>query len=166
MGWCANCWPSQPKFYLTIHFWSTIHFQLQLTCTWCGPKWLWSDVKLIWFLSKFEISKLNHGHCDAQEHWCWIWKRKWRRRFHLSVWKSIDHTIAQAGPTFLIISYTLNLLMSCQMLKKCRKRRQNANRIPRWWWLFNVHFEPCRKMANRIFLSVGSNDALWNAPKY
>ena len=34
-----------------------------------------------------------------------------------SVRKSIDHTIAQAGPTFLIISYTLNLLMSCQMLK-------------------------------------------------
>ena len=29
----ANCWPSQPKFYPTIHFRSPIHFQLQFTCT-------------------------------------------------------------------------------------------------------------------------------------
>ena len=45
-GWSANCWPSQPKFYPTIHLWSTVHFQLQFTCTWsdsrgessCQPK--------------------------------------------------------------------------------------------------------------------------------
>ena len=37
LGWSANCWPSQPKFYPTIHFQSTIHFQLQFTCTWSGP---------------------------------------------------------------------------------------------------------------------------------
>ena len=28
LGWSANCWPNQPKFYPTIHFRSTIHFQL------------------------------------------------------------------------------------------------------------------------------------------
>ena len=30
----------QPKFVTTIHFQSTIHFQLQFTCTWSGP---WSN---------------------------------------------------------------------------------------------------------------------------
>ena len=38
LGWSANCSLSQPKFFPTIHFQSTIHFQLQFTCTWSGPK--------------------------------------------------------------------------------------------------------------------------------
>ena len=33
LSWCAHCWPSQTKCYSTVHFWSTIHFQLQFTCT-------------------------------------------------------------------------------------------------------------------------------------
>ena len=39
LGWSANCWMSQSKFYPTIHFRSTIHFQLQFTCTWSEPIW-------------------------------------------------------------------------------------------------------------------------------
>ena len=41
LGWSANnniFWPIQPKFYIEIHLRPTIHFQLQFTCTWSGPK--------------------------------------------------------------------------------------------------------------------------------
>ena len=32
LGWPANCWPNQPKFFLQLTF------ILQFTCTWSGPK--------------------------------------------------------------------------------------------------------------------------------
>ena len=38
MGWSANCWPIQPKFLP-----STIHFELQFTCTWSSPLYILCD---------------------------------------------------------------------------------------------------------------------------
>ena len=39
MEWLGQQLADQPKFFPTIHFRSTIHFQLQFTCTWSGPKY-------------------------------------------------------------------------------------------------------------------------------
>ena len=55
LGWSANCWPSQSKFYPTIHFW------LQFTCTWSWSLFLnyFSNFRALcttWKISKYLLS--------------------------------------------------------------------------------------------------------------
>ena len=66
MGWSANCWPSQLKFYLTIRFRFTFHFQLQFSCTWSGPK----NIYLIIYFPEFCNDKPEIGTCRGSfEKW-------------------------------------------------------------------------------------------------
>ena len=68
LGWSANCWPSQPKFNPTIQVWSTIHIQLQFTCTLYMiqalktinflPDNTWSPIRWILFLVKISLTIL------------------------------------------------------------------------------------------------------------
>ena len=44
---------SQPKFYPTIYFQSTIHFQLQFNCTWSGSR------RVIYYYGSITLPKLN-----------------------------------------------------------------------------------------------------------
>ena len=119
------------------------------------------------FLSKFDISKLNYGHC-ADETLMLDLKKEMKKKIpSLSLKIYWPHHSAQAAElTFLIISYTLNLLMSCQMLKNVENDVKMPIAFPDDDDCSMFVSNPTEKWQIKFSCLSVSNDALWNAPKY